>query len=167
MLLPDALLILFLVGSETINAPTALPGLPYSVSSSSSNVMDSVQAVPVLCEEQSFTTLAPRSGVLLAGSPGTQLPAHPVSWSHRRHVLVTFWLPAQQLLVAYRQTWTCFAGTMAPWIRSHFTFAGHSAIPIRAHYVSIPTTITACSPFSPRRHHPCQSQRAIRFQDAT
>ncbi|RMZ73826.1 hypothetical protein GMOD_00004623 [Pyrenophora seminiperda CCB06] len=51
---------------------------------------------------------------------------------------------------------------------THFTFAGPSAVPIRPHYVSIPTAITACSPFLPRRHHPCSSQqRPIRFQDAT
>jgi hypothetical protein len=30
-----------------------------------------------------------------------------------------------------------------------------------------PLPITACSPCPPRRPNPCQSQRAIRFQDAT
>jgi hypothetical protein len=30
-----------------------------------------------------------------------------------------------------------------------------------------PLSITACSPYAPRRPNPCLSQRAIRFQDAT
>lgn len=86
----------------------------------------------------------------------------------KRPGLVVICPASTAFVIAYRLPWTAFAGNMAPWIYSHFTFAGPSAVPIRPHYVSLPTTIiTASSPSPPRRHHPCPYQRAIRFQDAT
>lgn len=87
--------------------------------------------------------------------------------------LATSRLPTLQLPVAYRLPVGCFVagcsnGITDPLLILHSLVPPLSlAVPIRPHYVSIPTAITACSPFLPRRRHPCSSQQSIRFQDAT
>lgn len=171
MLLSDVLLILFLRPSETTNALTALPSPPYSLASSSSHVVGSAKAVPVFC----VTSKAPpalalalsRSGVAILWLALGHTTACPSGESESQTIRTSSnWAASTAFARRLSTDFGCFPGTMAPRIRVHFTFAGPSAIPIRPHYVSMPTTaITASSPFPPRPYHPCSSQRAIRFQD--
>ena len=114
-----ALLILFLLRA-TSNALATLPGPPYSVPSSSSNVMDSAQPGPVCSMSRKLPqpSPGPLSGACIRSRMLTQSPSGDME--SQKTELGTARLPALHIPVAYRQTVGCFVATMASRIRYSF-----------------------------------------------
>ena len=112
-------MILFLLRA-TSNALATLPGPPYSVPSSSSNVMDSAQPGPVCSMSRKLPqpSPGPLSGVCIRFRMLTQSPSGDME--SQKTELGTARLPALHIPVAYRQTVGCFVATMASRIRYSF-----------------------------------------------